>query len=64
VVGLGSLKTDCVHHWMIEEPGGEYSQGVCKKCGIIREGFTNSHPSDKKLSKVDFIKRRGNGRLW
>lgn len=28
------------HHWKIEEPNGQVSQGVCKVCGETRE-FNN-----------------------
>ncbi|MBI4498456.1 MAG: hypothetical protein HY689_11215 [Chloroflexi bacterium] len=31
----------CVHHWVIESPGGAISRGVCKHCGVVRE-FRNS----------------------
>lgn len=31
------LQESCVHHWVIETPQGPTSQGVCKKCGLVRE---------------------------
>ena len=31
----------CIHHWIIEEPNGSTSKGVCNLCGIERE-FRNS----------------------
>ncbi|MBI1885251.1 MAG: hypothetical protein HYS09_02885 [Chloroflexi bacterium] len=27
----------CAHHWLIENPNGETSIGVCKYCGASRE---------------------------
>lgn len=33
---------DCVHHWLIEAPAGETSQGVCKHCGDAK-AFKNGH---------------------
>lgn len=27
----------CAHHWMIETPNGETSQGRCKICGATRD---------------------------
>jgi len=27
----------CVHHWVIDPPNGRYSEGVCQKCGQVRE---------------------------
>jgi hypothetical protein len=35
---------NCVHHWRIESPNGRESQGVCKRCGAIRN-FSNSTES-------------------
>ena len=31
----------CAHHWVINRPNGPMSEGVCQRCGEIRE-FTNS----------------------
>ena len=31
----------CQHHWLIEEPAGPTSHGVCKRCGAEREFFNN-----------------------
>lgn len=33
--------SDCMHHWMIDEPNGPTSNGICKVCGATRE-FKNS----------------------
>lgn len=33
--------SDCVHHWVIESPGGRESRGVCKRCSV-QKGFANS----------------------
>jgi len=27
----------CRHHWLIEDPAGPVSRGVCKHCGAVRE---------------------------
>lgn len=35
----------CVHHWRIERPQGEFSEGVCLSCGATRE-FRNSAPDE------------------
>ena len=32
----------CAHHWKIDSPNGEYSSGVCKRCGVSRGDFRNS----------------------
>ena len=31
------IKTDCVHHWMIDTPDGPTSHGRCERCGEGRE---------------------------
>ena len=28
---------ECAHHWMIDTPNGETSEGHCKSCGKKRE---------------------------
>ncbi len=28
---------ECAHHWMIDTPNGETSEGNCKSCGKKRE---------------------------
>ena len=33
---------ECAHHWMIESPSGETSQGICKFCGSTRSFFNSS----------------------
>lgn len=33
----------CVHHWLIAEPNGRTSPGVCKRCGA-KKVFYNSSP--------------------
>ncbi len=38
------------HHWRIEEPNGQSSHAICKKCGAERE-FRNW------LAETDFITR-------
>lgn len=32
---------DCIHHWRIEPPNGRYSNGVCLRCGAVRQ-FDNA----------------------
>ena len=29
--------SQCLHHWLIESPGGPTSKGVCRVCGAERE---------------------------
>ena len=36
------MTTNCTHHWMIEEPNGKTSTGVCRKCHVSKE-FQNSY---------------------
>jgi protein associated with RNAse G/E len=31
----------CKHHWLIAEPNGPTSRGVCKRCGAVREFYNN-----------------------
>ena len=33
-------ETVCQHHWVIDPPMGEHSNGTCRKCGELRR-FTN-----------------------
>ncbi len=35
------MKSKCSHFWVIGEPNGEESRGVCKYCGAV-EKFWNS----------------------
>ena len=32
-------RAQCVHHWIIDTPGGTTSQGRCKRCGAVAEFF-------------------------
>jgi hypothetical protein len=32
----------CAHHWMIETPNGETSEGHCKRCGVTKAFFNYS----------------------
>jgi len=32
---------ECIHHFIIEEPNGPQSEGVCKNCGAEKQ-FSNS----------------------
>lgn len=38
----------CVHHWRIERPQGEFSEGICLNCGATRE-FRNSAPDETTM---------------
>ena len=38
----------CVHHWRIERPQGEFSEGHCLNCGATRE-FRNSAPDETTM---------------
>ena len=29
---MDNIATDCVHHWILEEPNGVVGSGTCKKC--------------------------------
>jgi hypothetical protein len=41
-LGTSLISTsECEHHWMIGEPNGPVSKGVCKRCGTQKE-FRNS----------------------
>ena len=33
--------TNCVHHWLLDEPSAELCHGKCKKCGAERNDFVN-----------------------
>ena len=35
----------CAHHWVIAVPNGPVSEGVCQRCGHVRE-FLNSSPEN------------------
>lgn len=48
---------DCAHHWQIETPNGETSEGICKRCGKTRD-FANY--SQRKMM-VRSVKSNGNG---
>lgn len=36
-----AIDSNCVHHWIIPEADGATSDGICKKCGIVK-AFANS----------------------
>lgn len=50
--GGGLSVSACQHHWRIEPPDGPTSQGLCLKCGAMRE-FSNV------LASVGWITRGG-----
>ena len=33
---------ECAHHWMIDTPNGETSDGHCKRCGTTKAFFNYS----------------------
>ena len=37
VSGEEQAKAACRHHWIIEEPTGPVSRGVCQQCEEVRE---------------------------
>ena len=39
------LHAHCAHHWVIAVPNGPISEGVCQRCGHVRE-FKNSAEID------------------
>ncbi len=41
-------ENDCTHFWIIEEPSGPTSKGVCRYCGAVKE-FLNTRPMLGKL---------------
>jgi len=43
VIHETKVKKKCKHHWIIERPSGEFSKGVCKKCGAVKM-FGNAEP--------------------
>ena len=40
----------CAHHWVIAVPDGPFSEGVCQRCGQVRE-FKNSAEYTPMLMK-------------
>ncbi len=36
----------CIHHWSIEPPEGQFSRGICLKCGEEKQ-FQNYFPFSK-----------------
>jgi len=40
----------CAHHWLIAVPDGPISEGVCQRCGHVRE-FNNSAEYTAMLTK-------------
>ena len=36
-----STRKTCVHHWMVEPPGGPTSGARCRSCGAERSFFNN-----------------------
>ena len=44
------VHTHCAHHWVIAVPNGPISEGVCRRCGHVRE-FQNSAEYTPMLTK-------------
>ncbi len=44
------LHEHCAHHWVIAVPNGPVSEGVCQRCGHVRQ-FNNSAEYTTMLSK-------------
>ena len=44
---------NCIHHWIIEEPKGPTSRGVCKLCGVERE-FENFIVCNGEFCEYEF----------
>ena len=42
-----NIPGSCVHYWIIDEPEGPISQGVCRICGAQRE-FSNVFDPDSR----------------
>ncbi len=42
----------CIHHWLIEMPHGEYSEGQCKLCGATRQFRNGAVLSKAELRAV------------
>jgi hypothetical protein len=38
------------HHWMIPEPAGTTSKGVCKYCGAVEEFWNSISSRNRPLS--------------
>ena len=49
----------CVHHWRIGPVQGPVAQGVCRKCGAVREFQTsfNENFSPKSVKKGGFKRK-------
>ena len=45
----------CAHHWVIAVPDGPVSEGVCQRCGQVRE-FQNSAPEIRWSRAVPTVK--------
>lgn len=39
---IATQQAECAHHWLIETPSGETSEGMCKHCGAVRRFFNSS----------------------
>ena len=50
----------CVHWFRVEQPNGEYSLGVCKKCGAQRQ-FRNYEPPPPLSGKLWPAQRANKG---
>ena len=39
-----TIDTECTHHWQLEPPSGELTNGTCKKCGAEKQFTGESIP--------------------
>ena len=44
------VRTHCAHYWVIAVPNGPISEGMCQRCGRVRE-FQNSAEYASPLTK-------------
>ena len=42
----------CAHHWVIAVPDGPFSEGVCQRCGHVREFKNSAELNTWPLTKI------------
>lgn len=50
--------TPCRHHWLIEAPNGETSEGRCKICGATREFINGQMKVTRQASSMGRFPKR------